>query len=41
MYLLEDMQGNPTSGAFYGKELQVTKYPDIYLVEKILKQRGN
>jgi hypothetical protein len=43
MYLLEDMQGNPTSGAFYGEELQVTKYPDIlvYLVEKILKQRGN
>jgi hypothetical protein len=40
-YLLEDIQGNPISGAFYGEELQVTKYPDIYLVEKILKQRGN
>jgi hypothetical protein len=42
-YLLEDIQGNPISGAFYEEELQVTKYPDIlvYLVEKILKQRGN
>jgi hypothetical protein len=42
-YLLEDIQGNPMSGAFYEEELQVTKYPDIlvYLVEKILKQRGN
>lgn len=37
--MLEDIQGNPISGAFYG--VQVTKYPDIYLVEKILKQRGN
>lgn len=39
-YLLEDMQGNPISGGFYEQELQKTKYPDVYLVEKILKRKG-
>lgn len=39
-YLLEDMQGQPISGAFYEEELQKTKNPDIYLVEKVLKKKG-
>lgn len=40
-YLLEDIRKQPILGAFYAQELQKTKYPDIYLVEKILKRKGN
>lgn len=40
-YLLEDMQGDPISGAFYTEELQRTKHSDVYLVEKVLKRSGN
>lgn len=40
-YLLEDYQGNPIKGAFYKEELQKTRFPDTYLVEKVLRTRGN
>lgn len=40
-YLLEDMQGQPIKGCFYEDELQKTKQPDIYLVEKVLKRKDN
>lgn len=40
-YHLKDFYGNPIKGGFYNEELQKTKYPDIYLVEKILKRRAN
>ena len=40
-YLLEDFQGNPISGGFYEYELQKTLHPDEYLIEKILKRKGN
>ncbi|XP_072395128.1 uncharacterized protein [Diabrotica undecimpunctata] len=40
-YLLEDMQGAPISGGFYEEELQKTSNPDIYLVEKVLRQKDN
>lgn len=40
-YLLEDYQGNPISGGFYEEELQKTKQPEIYLVEQVLKKKGN
>lgn len=40
-YLLEDMQGNPIRGAFYAEEIQLTKTPDIYLVEKVLRRKNN
>ncbi|XP_057666047.1 uncharacterized protein LOC130899892 [Diorhabda carinulata] len=40
-YLLEDMQGTPISGCFYHEELQKTSNPDIYLVEKVLRRKGN
>lgn len=40
-YLLQDKNGQPILGAFYAQELQRTKYPDIYLVEKVLKKRKN
>lgn len=40
-YLLEDYEGNPIQGCFYKEELLPTKYPNTYLVEKILKTKGN
>lgn len=40
-YLLRDYQGNEIEGGFYGPELQKVKYKDAYLVEKIVKKRGN
>lgn len=39
-YLLEDMNGRPVRGGFYEQELQKTKTPDVYLVEKVLRRRG-
>jgi hypothetical protein len=40
-YLLEDYQGEKISGGFYEFELQKVNDPDAYLVEKILKRKGN
>lgn len=40
-YLLEDMKGLPILGGFYEQELQRVKYEDIYLVERVLRRRGN
>lgn len=35
------MYGVPISGGFYEEELQKTSNPDIYLVEKVLRRKGN
>lgn len=40
-YLLNDYQQQPVAGAFYTEELQKTKHPNIYLVERILRRKGN
>lgn len=40
-YILEDYQGNPIKGGFYNEELSKTRYPNTYLVEKILKTDGD
>lgn len=40
-YLLEDMNGQSIAGGFYELELQKAKYDDVYLVEKVLKRKGN
>ncbi|XP_018366515.1 PREDICTED: uncharacterized protein LOC108763413 [Trachymyrmex cornetzi] len=40
-YLLKDYQGKPIAGGFYEHELQRVSNPDVYLVEKILRKRGN
>lgn len=40
-YLLEDLEGAPIKGGFYSEELQKTKVPNVYLVEKVLKKRKN
>lgn len=40
-YHLKDYKGQIISGGFYEQEISKTKYPDVYLVEKILKKRGD
>ncbi|XP_043468380.1 uncharacterized protein LOC122502415 [Leptopilina heterotoma] len=40
-YKLKDYQNQPTEGGFYEEELLKVQYPDVYLVEKVLKTRGN
>lgn len=40
-YHLKDDENNPILGSFYREELQKTKYPGIYLIEKILKTLGD
>ncbi|XP_018360506.1 PREDICTED: uncharacterized protein LOC108759522 [Trachymyrmex cornetzi] len=40
-YLLKDYQGKPIAGGFYEHELQRVSNPDVYLMEKILRKRGN
>lgn len=39
-YLLIDWRGHPIKGGVYAEEMQITKQPDVYLVEKILRKRG-
>lgn len=40
-YLIEDLQNQPISGCFYQFELQKTKVADVYLIEKIIKRKGD
>lgn len=40
-YGLKDYKDQPLNGCFYEQELLKTKYPDIYLVEKVIKKHGN
>lgn len=40
-YQLQDERQQPILGAFYEQELQKVKYPDVYLVEKVLKRKGD
>lgn len=40
-YLLEDYEGNPIQGCFYREELLPTKYSNIYLIERIIKSKGD
>ncbi|XP_044013972.1 uncharacterized protein LOC122856354 [Aphidius gifuensis] len=40
-YKLADYQDNNVEGCFYQEELSPVRYPDIYLVEKILEKRKN
>lgn len=39
-YHIEDQRKNTILGTFYEQELQKTKYPDVYLIEKVIKKRG-
>lgn len=40
-FILEDYQGNPIKGGFYKEEIQRTRFPNTYLVEKVLKTKGD
>lgn len=40
-YLLEDYKGNEIVGGFYEYEIQRVMYPDVFLVEKIIRRKGN
>ncbi|XP_070167538.1 uncharacterized protein [Polyergus mexicanus] len=40
-YLLEDYCKKSVAGAFYKYELRCATYPDVYLVEKVLRRRGD
>jgi len=39
-YLLEDLDGSPIQGGFC-KELNKTRFPHTYLVEKVVRRKGN
>lgn len=40
-YILEDDQKEEIQGAFYTEELQKVKYPDVYLIEKVIRRKEN
>ncbi|XP_031777505.1 uncharacterized protein LOC103318167 [Nasonia vitripennis] len=40
-YHLKDYQDKPIAGGFYEEELLKTKYPDVYLIEKVLRKSGD
>lgn len=40
-YKLKDYKNEPIAGGFYEQELLAVKYPDIYLIEKVLKKRSD
>lgn len=40
-YLIRDSNDEQLSGCFYSQELQKTKHPDVYLIERVLKRKGN
>ena len=40
-YHIKDYEGQIVRGGFYEQELLKAKYPDVYLVEKVLKRRKN
>lgn len=40
-YILKDSEDTLINGGFYGYELQKTKYPDLFLIEKVIRRRGN
>lgn len=40
VYKLEDYNGERIEGTFYTEELQKVAYPELYLVDKTLKERG-
>ncbi|XP_011068650.1 PREDICTED: uncharacterized protein LOC105154666 [Acromyrmex echinatior] len=40
-YLLEDYRGKCVAGAFYEHELHHATHPDVCLVEKVLRRKGD
>jgi hypothetical protein len=40
-YYLQDFNKQPILGRFYTEELKLTRVPDVYLVEKVLRKKNN
>lgn len=40
-YILKDYQGQTIRGSFYEQELLKVRNPDMYLIQKILRRKGN
>ena len=40
-YILKDEQGNIIKGGFYEQELLKTKFKDMFLVEKVIRRKGD
>lgn len=40
-YLLSDMNDRPILGSFYAEELQKAKHHDAYLVERVIRRKGD
>lgn len=40
-YILKDYQGHTIRGSFYEQELLKAKHPEMYLIQKILRRKGN
>jgi hypothetical protein len=40
-YILKDGNNENIEGGFYEEELQKVKYPDVFLVEKVLRKKEN
>ncbi|XP_011630775.1 uncharacterized protein LOC105422902 [Pogonomyrmex barbatus] len=41
IYLLEDYRGEFVAGTFYEHELHRATHPDVYLMEKVLRRKGD
>lgn len=41
VYFLNDYKGDPIAGGFYELELHKAMYPDVHLVEKVLRKKGD
>lgn len=41
VYKLVDYYGKPVLGSFYNEELQRVKHPNYFLIEKVIRRRGN
>lgn len=40
-YLLVDLNGQDIKGSVYAEELQLSKFPDLYLIEKIIRKKDD
>lgn len=40
-YILKDSRGNPVAGGFYEYELHRVANPDVHLVEKVIRKKGD
>ena len=41
MYLIKDYNNEIIEGKFYSQELQLVNKPEFYIIEKVLRKKGN